>query len=100
MGSSLAKQLMSPQKMFFINKLHYFDFLVSCLHTFNPLSLSLKCVGDDLGCKCNNILKHEDREVLKNYQYKGKGVRRFIFIFRLIIALRSSYQADEIVMEY
>ena len=96
----LAKQLMSLQKIFAINKVHYFDFLVSCLHTFNHLSLSLKCVGDDLGCKCNNIQKHEDREVLQNYQYKGKGVRPFIFIFRLNIVLRDWYQADEIVMEY
>ena len=27
-----------------ISKVHYFDFLVSCLYTFNPLSLSLKWV--------------------------------------------------------
>ena len=95
----LAKQLMSPQKIFAINKVHYFDFLDSSLHTFNPLPLSLKCVGDDLGWKCNKIKKHEDREVLQNYQYKGKGVKPFIFIFRLNIVLRDSYQADEIVME-
>ena len=41
MGLSLAKQLMSPQKMFAINKVHFFDFMVFSLHTFNPLSLSL-----------------------------------------------------------
>ena len=76
MGSSLAKQLMSSQKMFFINKLHYFDFLVSCLHTFNLSSWSLKSVGDDLDCKCNNKQKHEEREVLQSYKYKGKGVRK------------------------
>ena len=81
MGSSLEKQLMSPQKMFAITKVHYFDFLVSCLHTFNPLSLSLKSVGDDLGCKCNNMQKHEEREVLQNYQYKGKGVRKETIYF-------------------
>ena len=47
-GLSLAKQLMSPQKMFVINKVHYFDFLVSYLYTFNPLSFFE--MGDDLGC--------------------------------------------------
>ena len=75
-GLESGKAVDSPQKMFVINKVHYFDFLVSCLHTFNPLSLSLKSVGDDLGCKCNNIQKREKREVLQNYQYKSKGVRR------------------------
>ena len=34
MDFSLAKQLMSPQKIFVINKVDYFDFLVSCL-SFN-----------------------------------------------------------------
>ena len=100
-GLESGKAVDSPQKMFVINKVHYFDFLVSCLHTFNPLSLSLKSVGDDLGCKCNNIQKHEKREVLQNYQYKSKGVRRrpFIFNFRLNIVLRDSYQANELFME-
>ena len=78
MGLSLAKQLMSPQKIFVINKVHYFDFLVSCLHTFNPLSLSVKIVGDDLRSRCKNIKKYEEREVLQNYQYKGKLVRKEI----------------------
>ena len=44
MGLSLAKLLISPQKVGVISKVYYFDFLVSCLHTFNPLSLSLKWV--------------------------------------------------------
>ena len=44
MGLCLAKQLMSPQKIIVISKVHYFDFLVSCLYTFNPLSLSMKWV--------------------------------------------------------
>ena len=30
--------------MFVIDKVHYFDLLVSCMYTFNPLSLSLKWV--------------------------------------------------------
>ena len=100
-GLESGKAVDSPQKMFVISKVHYFDFLVSCLHTFNPLSLSLKSVDDDLDCKCNNIQKHEKREVLQNYQYKSKGVRRrpFIFNFRLNIVLRDSYQANELFME-
>ena len=61
MGLCLTMQLMSPQKIIVINNVHYFDFLVSCLHTFNPLSLSLKSVGNDLGCKCNNMQKHEEK---------------------------------------
>ena len=101
MGTSLAKQLMSSQKIFAINKVHYFDILVSCLHAFNTLLLTLKTVGDDLGYKCNKIQKPEERQVLQNYQYKGKGVRKetIFFIFRLNIALRDSYQAEEIVMK-
>ena len=81
MGSSMAKQLMSPQNIFVINKVRCFDFLVSCLHTFNRFSLPLKSVGDELGCKYNNIEKHEGREVLQNYQYNGKGVRKETIYF-------------------
>ena len=81
MGTSLAKQLMSSQKMFAINKVHYFDILVSCLNAFNTLLLTLKIVGDDLGCKCNKIQKHQERKVLQNYQYKGKGVRKETIYF-------------------
>ena len=45
--------------------------------------------------------KHEEREVLQNYRYKGKGVKKetIYFIFRLNIVLRNSYQANEIVTE-
>ena len=32
------------RKLFFINKVHYFDLSVSYLYTFNPLSFSLKKV--------------------------------------------------------
>ena len=101
MGSSLAKQLMSPLKIFVINKVSYIDFLISWLHTVNILSLSLKNVGDDLGCKCNNIKKYGEREVLQNYQYKGTGFRKetIYFHFRMNIVQRDSYQAYEIVIE-
>ena len=47
--------------------------------------------------------KHGEREVLQNYQLdkrvKGSERRPFIFISRLNIVQRDSYQADEIVME-
>ena len=101
MGLFLAKQLMSPQKIIVISKVHYFDFLVSCLYTFNPLSLSLKWVmtlvettyrekrGErEKSCKITNMIR-----------VKGSERRPFIFISRLNIVQRDSYQADEIVME-
>ena len=82
MGLSLAKQLMKPQKMFVINKVHYFDFLISCLYTFNPLSLSLKWVVILVETKCSNM-------------ERGKSCK----ITNLNIFLWDSYKADEIVME-
>ena len=81
MGLSLAKQLMKPQKMFVIN-VHYFNFLVSCLYTFNPLSLSLKWVVILVETKCSNM-------------ERGKSCK----ITNLNIFLWDSYKADEIVME-
>ena len=45
MSLSLAKLLISPQeKVGVISQVHHFHFLVSCLHTFNPLLLLLKSV--------------------------------------------------------
>ena len=82
MGLSLAKQLMSQQKMFVISKVHYFNFLVSCLYTFNPLSLSLKWVVILVETKCSNM-------------ERGKSCK----ITNLNIFLCDSYKADEIVME-
>ena len=57
------------------SKVHYFDFLVSCLYTFNPLSLSLKWVI-----------------TLVETTYREKRGERDV--------QRDSYQADEIVMEF
>ena len=95
-GLSLAKQLMSPQKMFVINKVHYFDFLVSCLHTFNPLSLSLKRVMT-LGSNATTYRKMErgkSCKITNMTSIKWSERRPFIFVFRLNIVLRDSYQAD------
>ena len=78
MGLSLAKQLMSPQKMFVINKVHKFDFLVSCLYTLNPMSLSLKWVMTLVATTYRNM----EREVLQNYEHdRGKGVRKETIYF-------------------
>ena len=80
MGLCLAKQLMSPQKIIVISKVHYFDFLVSCLYTFNPLSLSLKWVMTLVETTYRE--KHGEREVLQNYQHdEGKGVRKETIYF-------------------
>ena len=98
MGLSLAKQLMSPQKMFVISKVHNFDFLVSCLYTFNPLSLSLKWVMT-LNIQRRNVERWKSCIVAKMIRVKESERRPFIFISRLNIVQRDSYQADEIVME-
>ena len=73
MGLCLAKQLMSPQKIIVISKVNYFDLMVSCLYTFNPLSLSLKWVMTLVETTYRDICG--EREVLENYQHdKGNGV--------------------------
>ena len=62
------------------SKVLYFDFLVSCLYTFNPLSLSLKWVMTLVETTYRE--KREEREVLQNYQHdKGKGVRKETIYF-------------------
>ena len=82
-----------------INKVHYFDFLVPCLYTFNPLSLSLKWLTV-LVATTNRIME-SGQSCKTTYMMRAKGSegRPFVFIFRLSIVLCDSYQADEIVME-
>ena len=101
MGLSLAKQSMSPQKMFVINKVHSFNFLVSCLHTFNILSLLLKRVMTLVAnaTPYRNMDKGKSCKITNMIRVKGPERRPFIFVFRLNINLRDSCQADEIVME-
>ena len=82
MGFCLAKQLMSPQysENNCHSKVHYFDFLVSGLYTFNPLSLSLKWVMTLFETTYRE--KHGEREVFQNYQLdEGKGVRKETIYF-------------------
>ena len=94
MGLCLAKQLMSPEhsENNCHSKVQYFYFLVSCLYTFNPFSLLLKWVM--------TLVETIYREKITNLvRVKGSERRPFIFISRLNIVQRDSYQTDEIVME-
>ena len=57
-------------------------------------------MGGNLGC--NNMQKHGEQADCKTtfiMRVKESERRPFIFIFRLNIVLRDSYQVDEIVME-
>ena len=86
-GLSLAKQLMSPQKMFVINKVRYFVFLVCCLYTFNPLSLSMQWVMTLVGRTKRNMEKCQSWKNTSMTRAKRSERRPFIFIFRLIFVL-------------
>ena len=100
MGSCLAMQLMSPQKIILISKVHYFDFLVSCLYTFDPLSLSLKYMMTLVETTERNVERGKSCKITNMIRVKGSERRPFIFISRLNIIQRVSYQADEIVIEF
>ena len=86
---SLAKQLMSPQKMFSI--------LILGSPACTPLIIEM---GDVLDW--DNIQKHGQQTFLQNCLHdEVKGVREetIFLIFRWNIVLYDSYQADEIVRE-
>ena len=97
MGLCLAKQLMSPPKIIVIRKVLYFDFLISCLDTFNSLSLYhwngwwpwLKQYTE------RNVEKEKSCKITNMIRVKGSERRPFIFISRLNIVQRDSYQTDE-----
>ena len=75
MGLSLAKQLMSPQKMFTI-----LIFESPVCKPLIPCHYSVIEIGDDLGC--NNIQKHGEETVLQNYLHdEDKGVREETIFF-------------------
>ena len=99
MGLYLANQLMSPQKIMVISKVHYFDFLVSCLYTFNPLSLSLKWVMTLVETTYREKRREKSCKITNMIRVKGSERRPFVFISRLNIVQHDSYQADEIAME-
>ena len=99
MGLCLAKQLMSPQKIIVISKVYYFDFLVSCLYTLNPSSLSLKWMMTLVETTERNVERGKSCKITNMIRVKWSERRPFIFISRLNIIQRDSYQADEIVIE-
>ena len=82
MGLSLAKQLVSPQKMFVLNKVHYFDFLVFCLYTFNSLSLSLKWLMTLVATAYINMERGKSCGIANMIRVKGgqKGDHLFSFL--------------------
>ena len=92
---TLAKQLMSPQKMFTI------------LILGSPVSKPLiSCHYYWIGWRlcCNNIQKHREQTTCKTtYMMRIKESERRLFFFFLIcrwnIVLHDSYQADEIAIE-
>ena len=81
------------------SKVHYFDFLVSCLYTFNPLSLSLKWVMTLVETTYREKRREKSCKITNMIRVKGSERRPFVFISRLNIVQHDSYQADEIVME-
>ena len=99
MGLCLAKQLISTEHSEdnCHSEVHYLDFLVSCLYTLYLLSLSLKWVMTLVETTYRE--KHGERSLTNMMRVKGSERRPFIFIFRLNIVQRNSYQTDEIVME-
>ena len=93
MSLSLAKQLMSPQKMFSI--------LIFGSPVCAPLILR-HYYWNGWWPWLNNIQKHGEQTVMQNYIHdEDKGVREetIFLIFRWNIVLHDSYQADEIVTE-
>ena len=82
-----------------ISKVHYFDFLVSCLYTFYLLSLSLKWVTVLVATTNRNMESGQSRKTTYMMRLKRSERRPFVFIFKLNVVLCDSFQADEIVME-
>ena len=86
LGLSLTKQLMSLQKMFVISKVHYFDFLISLLYNFDPLSLSLKWVMILVATTYRSMASEQTCITTYMMRLNGSERRPFIFIFRWNIA--------------
>ena len=74
--------------------IHYFDFCVSWLYTFNPLSLSLNWVTTLVATIYRNMETRQSCKTTYIMRLKGSERRPF-FIFRLNIVLHDSYQVDE-----
>ena len=82
-----------------ISKVHYFDFLASCMYTIYLLSLSLKWVTVLVATTNRNMESGQSHKTTYKMRVKRSERKPFVFIFKLNIVLCDSYQADEIVME-
>ena len=70
-----------------ISKMYYFDFLVSCVSTFNPLTLSLKWVTILVATTNRNMESGQSCKITCMMRVKGSERRPFMLIFRLNIVL-------------
>ena len=86
------------EKLSVISKVKYFSFLVSCLYTFNPVSLSLKWVTTLVATLWRNMESKQPAKLPTWWGSRGQRGDHF-FIFRLNFVLHDSDQVDESVME-
>ena len=70
-----------------ISKIHYFDFLVSCVSIFNPVTLSLKWVTILVATTNRNMECGQSCKITCMMRVKGSERRPFMLIFRLNIVL-------------
>ena len=82
-----------------ISEVQYFDFLVSYLYTFNPLSSSSKWVTTLVATTYRNMENGQSWKTTYMTMVRWLERTPFIFVFKLNIVLQNSYQADEIVKE-
>ena len=82
-----------------ISEVQYFDFLVSYLYTFNPLSSSSKWVTTLVATTYRNMENGQSWKTTYMTMVRWLERTPFIFVFKLNVVLQNSYQADEIVKE-
>ena len=82
-----------------ISEVQYFDFLVSYLYTFNPLSSSSKWVTTLVATTYRNMENGQSWKTTYMTMVRWLERAPFIFVFKLNVVLQNSYQADEIVKE-
>ena len=82
-----------------ISEVQYFDFLVSYLYTFNPLSSLSKWVTTLVVTTYRNMENGQSWKTSYITMVRWLESTPFIFVFKLSVVLQNSYQADEIVKE-
>ena len=82
-----------------ISEVQYFDFLVSYLYTFNPLSSLSKWVTTLVATTYRNMENGQSWKTTYITMVRWLESTPFIFVFKLSVVLQNSYQADEIVKE-